>query len=545
MVTTVSAKTRSGTANRTYHRSLILVTCLGAANRFVFVAKGDFPLHDGGLFYVMIRDLQQNSYRIPAFTSYNHDAIPFAYPPLAFYLAGLLNGLAGIPLTTILRFLPYLVSLGCMAAFAALAHALLPTRTATVLATFVFACAPRAFNWIIMGGGLTRSFGQLFALLLIHRLYLLYRTGDRRNVVWSVAFATLLCLSHLEWAYFGAYSALLFLIAHGRNRRGLNASIAIGLLTLGLIAPWLIVVVGRHGLTPFIASVTGSAHEWPLYRGILQLVTLYWTTEPLFPLITALALAGFGLSLQRRQWFVPAWLVLIFVIESRGSLHRSVIPVALLAGTGLEAAMGYLGVSADVGEGRQHSLRAGRLAQAAACFLIGHLVLSGVIWPHNLVTPLSSVEREAMTWIASNTPSDARFLVVTGDEWGVDRSQEWFPALADRVSVTTTQGYEWVPGAFAARADANDLARACAWQVSDCIVDWVRETGITFDYVYVAKRASAMPQIVGQQLDDCCEALRESLNRDKRFVIVFDNDGATIYRVVRPSSFCSPPIAVE
>ncbi len=533
MVATVSRHAPTWTKTREYYWMLVSILGLGAAIRAVFLAKGDFPLHDGGLFFTMIHDLQANGYRLPTFSSYNDGVIPFAYPPFTLYVAALLNDLAGIDSITILRLVPYLVSLGSIVAFARLARTMLPTRTAALLATLAFACMPSSFMWTIMGGGLTRSFGQLFALLLVDRLYVLYRTRDGRHIPWAVALAALLCLTHPEWAYFGAYTAPFLLVARGRHRDGLTASLIVGALTVVLTAPWWITVVSHHGLSPFTASVQGSVREWPVYRGIIQLALLRWTAEPFFPVSTALALVGAGISSKRRQWLVPAWLLLIGVVESRGTYHRLVIPVALLAGIGLEAILGYLGAAVNLDEEQQRADRGriGWLARAGSVFLIGYAAFSAVVWPHQLVTPLSPGERQAMAWIAAHTPEDARFLVITGDEWGVDRSQEWFPALAKRVSVTTTQGYEWLPGAFTARARANDLARGCVWQTSECVMAWTRETGIAIDYLYVARRPPAELWPTGPVREDCCAVLRGFLDQDPRFAVVYANDDAVVYRL--------------
>src|SRR3546814_13784021 len=56
-------------------------------------------------------------------------------------------------------------------------------------------------------------------------------------------------------------------------------------------------------------------------------------------------------------------------------------------------------------------------------------------------------EREAMAWVAVETPEDSRFALITdATRWSSDRSAEWFPYLTDRVSVATVQGLEWVTG---------------------------------------------------------------------------------------------------
>ncbi len=99
---------------------------LGLAVRLPFVLNTDFPLNDGGLFYTMVRELQANHFRLPLFTSYNGTNIPFAYPPLAFYLAGILQSLTQWDLLSIFRFLPFFINLLCIPAFYSLALAFFP-----------------------------------------------------------------------------------------------------------------------------------------------------------------------------------------------------------------------------------------------------------------------------------------------------------------------------------------------------------------------------------------------------------------------------------
>lgn len=41
---------------------------LGIYLRFMLVARTDFPLNDGGLFYLMTRELMDAGFRLPAFT---------------------------------------------------------------------------------------------------------------------------------------------------------------------------------------------------------------------------------------------------------------------------------------------------------------------------------------------------------------------------------------------------------------------------------------------------------------------------------------------
>src|SRR5258706_15648964 len=65
--------------------ALVVAVEIGAVVRFFLLSQGDFPLNDGGLFYVMAQDIARSGYALPAFSSYNGIHMPFVYPPLGFY----------------------------------------------------------------------------------------------------------------------------------------------------------------------------------------------------------------------------------------------------------------------------------------------------------------------------------------------------------------------------------------------------------------------------------------------------------------------------
>src|SRR6185295_12252353 len=115
--------------------------------------------------------------------------------PLGLYAAGLLSDATRLDLLTVFRFLPLLVSTLSIVAFLPLARRLLAGRTQTVVAAFAFALVPRSFEWMIMGGGMTRSFGFLFAILALHQVHLLCTTHRTRYAVSAGILAGLTLLS--------------------------------------------------------------------------------------------------------------------------------------------------------------------------------------------------------------------------------------------------------------------------------------------------------------------------------------------------------------
>ncbi len=120
----------------------------------------------------------------------------------------------------VVQFLPLVVTCATLVAFLLLARDMLSDRIAVVAALASFALVPRSFIWLVMGGGLTRSFGFLFTILALqqaHRFFTRQQCGLRSR---PACFTGLTPMSHLGTAPFLAVSLVIFFLAYGRHRRG-------------------------------------------------------------------------------------------------------------------------------------------------------------------------------------------------------------------------------------------------------------------------------------------------------------------------------------
>jgi hypothetical protein len=411
------------------------------------------------------------------------------------------------------RLLPLAGSVLVLWAFYRLAGAILRDRWTVIAATAAFALAPRAFLWLIMGGGLPRSFGLAFALLAAREAWLLTSgRNSRRSTVLLAVFCALTALSHLETACFLAVTLVLIALvnpAQGIRRVGLGA-----LGGAALVAPWALAMLAAHGPGPFQAALHEGgrlfndgriSRSWVLdfLRGPVH------TSEPYFPLIGALGLVGGLYALVRGQWFLPAWWIVIGLLGARAFPTYVTIATCLLAGV----TIGQLVVPAL----RQVRLQT-RTAQAGAIVAAGFcvwFVASGALATSKgetgtFMESLGNEDQRAMEWASRFTPEDARFAVLPVDIWPGDYPGEWFPVLAERVSATTPQGYEWVEGAFDRREDLHEALQACASSDRACLTPLLDGRGI--DYVFVP--------------ESCCAVLRSSLERGE----VVYNQGALIVR---------------
>src|SRR4051812_4096779 len=179
----------------------------------------DFPLNDGGMFYAAITDLKHAGYALPQVLSYNFASIPFAYPPLAFYISALVTDVLGVSTADALRVLPVLFATLMVVAYVPLARALSSSPIAAAVAIIVMATQPSAYTWMVMGGGLTRALGITFAVAGLVTLHRFYTRGGRGALIATAIFAALALLSHIEMAWFMSFSGVIFLLFYAPDRR--------------------------------------------------------------------------------------------------------------------------------------------------------------------------------------------------------------------------------------------------------------------------------------------------------------------------------------
>ena len=496
----------------------------------------------------MTEDLLRSGFALPRYTSYNGLNIPFAYPPLPFYLAAIATRLTGAPLLQLLRFLPAVLSILAIPAFYSLCRALLRSRIQAAYAVLAFALVPRSFLWLIMGGGLTRAPGFLFAILMLRETYLLYTRDEKRRVLTTVLWASLTVLSHPAGAWFAAFSAVVLFLFFGRSRHGLTSSLLVAGGVLLVTAPWWVTVVIRHGLSPLLAASETGGYAWYSW---VRLLTFDFLEETFIGLLSAIGLMGALVCLADRQWLLPAWLVLIMVLNPRSGGTYATVPLAVLVGIGLDRVVLFAlatdredressGSRPETKKPAESDLASARrlqgmLPKLALSFILLHAVLSalsvGVIRQSSL-NVLPSEDQEAMAWLAENVESQSKFLLITGAQnWASDYVSEWFPTLAQRASLATVQGYEWLPRSLFHRQTERYVAlHECAERDVKCLEDWAAEGGVSFTHVYLHE---PWLQVGPGQSQFISFRLRESLLGSPTYRVIWERRGATVFQKVQ------------
>ncbi len=494
------------------------IILLGAVLRFLPGLQTDFPLNDGGMFLSMIRDLRANQYLLPTVTSYNFSGIPYAYPPFGMYVAAFLSGIFSISDISILRWLPAIVSAAIIPVFYWLSLQIFDSESKAFISTTLYAVMPASFDWLVMGGGLTRSFGILFSLLAIGYACLLFRDKKNKAIYWLTLFSALAVLSHPEVGLQTAAICFLMWLFFGRNLTGLKNAVLVAVGTALLTAPWWLTVLIQHGFAPFASAVQTGVRETLL----ASLFHSFFSTQGSLPILPILSLLGILVTVRKRDFLLSAWAFLPFFVDPRNAPAVAIFPFLLLSSEGLyflkeEFERAYFNT---MGDKKNASIHPSVWATTAFSILLIYLFVLSFNSTGNLSRiSLKETDRETMAWIKENLPPESRFLLITNAGQispMTDSYQEWFPVLAERQSQNTLQGREWTLGsAFFPYSQQLVALQTCT--DAGCLNEWTKHNHVQEEYILIqTKRAS--PKLI------------TSLQADGHYQVVYQSTVAVIFK---------------
>jgi hypothetical protein len=434
--------------------TVCLALCLGGVVRYSYFVSNDlFPLGDGGLFVVMINAIKANHYLLPETVYYNSSNIPFAYPPFGFYIAIIVSRLFGLPTLLVVRFLPLIINLLTIVLFVLLGSELVKDRFELLICSTIFPVIFEVYHWTIKGGGLTRAPGFLFMVTTLYFLCLYQKRMKRYYLVLAVVFLSATIMSHLEWALIAIASIFAYLLTDDFHRWKQHVCVVfiLGLGSALFTFPWWGTVVTRFGITPFlmagqVAKMDASQFVEKLLSGRIFLLTI---TSSVNYFIPWLAVIGVIVAFLKRDLFFPTWLLFTYIVAPKNAPISGVVPLVFLAAFGLRGMDRFMLYLISLIR-RQNSpiefLRHALLLFPVSCIYL--LVIMPMILVNRvnrpILHPIQRSDRVAMEFIANNTQQDARFVVITQNDWYDADVAEWFPYLTGRQSLTTPQGLEWV-----------------------------------------------------------------------------------------------------
>jgi hypothetical protein len=492
---------------------LAVSVLIGVTVRVVPIIDAGGPVGDGGLIMAMVDDIRAAGLATPEATSYNHLDIPFVYPPAALFSTAAIGEALGIPTIDLMRWAPLVLSVLTLVAFAWVATRLL-NPAAAASATLAYGLMPSAYGWVVAGGGLPRGAGLVFALLAAG----LVAANPKRQPAWINAvgagvFLGFSLLCHPQAAILGVFACVAFSWQRPARAWLLNV-VAAAAIAFVITIPWLASLFANGSLDALFRA--GSRLEPGL--GLIRLINLRFSAAPFMDVLVIAAGAGLIASLARRRFRLPLLLVMVYLVGAGGGGFLAAPVWALLAGSGIMSLAFLLRRALeDASPALRRTIMIGTAASAFFLALIGSL--GSVTDQSSKLHPLGPELVHAMQWVNQNTSGDTRFLIPTDEVWGFDDVSEWFPAIADRSSIGTVQGSEWLGSAgFDAQLERQVAIQNCVGHTASC---------------YAAIGENAALFIPKGKLNglfspsDCCPALRFTLS-DAGYRVVYDGPGATI-----------------
>jgi hypothetical protein len=518
---------------------LVLYLALGTAIRSFFILRADFPLNDGGMFYQMTRELENNRFILPAYTNYNLAGIPYAYPPLPFYLAGVLETGLNIDLLRLELILPVAFNVLAILAFFDLSRQILKRDYQALHATLAFAIIPPAYEWLIMGGGLARSPAYLFSILALGQFFRAIRTVSRKSILLSIFFTSLTGYCHLEVLWVAVIFMVLAVWFLARHRKGWLVLIITCTGMALLLSPYVIYIIHLHGIQPFIIALQSGKMSWLV--GVKKLLLGDVTGECLFTPILVFAILGFGRTLQTRNYLLTAWTLATLVFDTRSLERTLVIPLCLFFAIGLDEVVlpGMANIITLIGEKTKlmsNEFTRKIFPNGISAFLIAYMMIrTAIINPLfilNEKTTLHSLppaDRQAMQWISKNTELKDSFLLLSSPSiWQENEWTEWFPVLAQRSSILTVQGSEWLPNnRFLLQEKTYQAFMSCVPEGLQCIERTAQSMGVEFTHVFISSREIDRMKQVPYTLP-----IANELHASPDYQVLYDQDGVAVYRKI-------------
>ncbi|RLD09102.1 MAG: hypothetical protein DRI65_00345 [Chloroflexota bacterium] len=469
---------------------LLLAILLGIIVRWNFIAGSEFPINDGGFFYTMVSDLIANNFRLPKFTSYNLAEIPFAYPPLAFYLIGGINKITRLPIIELIHYLPFGISILTIPAFYFASKIFFPEELFyRALATYIFATLPRTFEWFVMGGGITRSLGFIFALLAL--AFYTKATRDHRGGIdffLAALCSSLTALSHPVALIFLAFSIAIITIYFWSAK--ITYPLILGVLVVLFTSPWWVTVLINNGLDPFIGASNTGHMNW---FDVGYLITQNFDFENRFflRLISFLAIMGLFSKQKRKAFFLGVLVGVGYLFVPRGGVDLLTTYLALLGTLGFATIVEAWGKDYKGNENIENEIyRFDRKSRILLLYLIIYSFIGAYSYKYvdgKVDLHLSEGEYQAMIWIRENSAKTETVVHLPPNssyqDWWNDYFGEWLPGLTERHSIATVQGHEWLPGEFNHKIEQYGSLRNCSVQGVDCVEEWIKTFGNEFDYL--------------------------------------------------------------
>ncbi len=468
-----------------------------------YLGTYDHPAGAAGLYLSIVEQIQATAGFPTIIPHYDPGGIPFAYPPLTFYLTAKLSSVFDVSVLTVSHYLPPLLVVVLAVPMYYFFRELATAQIAAV-ATIAVLLSPTYYELYLTSGGIVRTPAAILTLTGLWAAVNTFKNQNPQHLALATVLFGLVVLSHLVSALFFGLTCLILYGVYDRSRRGILYGTTIAVGGLLIAAPWWLTVIQNHGIDVFIYAASSRSSSLRLY----SLIDFFSSTNGQFiDLFKVLGVLGALYAVFECEYQWPVWLgAMIFII----GIDRYIWLVAAFIGS----IFLFRVIIPQVKQNGQAV--AGVVMVVAVCaFAVG----SGLLYAtdmagqssHSIKVAVGDDERTAMAWARNNTAENETFWV-QAHLYVID----WWPMMTDRTVVLSPLGSEWEDSY---QAEHRLYRGSIDCTTADCL-ESVMDHRQSPDYIYVDK--NDFP------------ALASSLRQHQEsYQVVYETESIAIYETLR------------
>ena len=448
--------------------------------------SSNLPLNNGGLYLFFSEIIVQNNFSYPSYIPfYTENGIPFAYPPLIFYLLALISKIFPVPLLVLFIYTPTIISIVCIFAFYFLVKEIFSEKSLILTSTIIFALYPPLLSYSAQGLFLVHGVGTLlFIIGLIFVLRWMKYNNDTLIIFIGILFGLLL-LSSPRCAF--AYALVLFTVAVLNRRKKTLFCLALVVIIATLIsAPWWITVIRNHGIDVLLNGF--MIRQPTAVFNIFINIYLYNFYNYQLSLM-AICLLGLFYYIVKKEFFLPVLFLLLVISGGYGVVSIPLILIIILFSAGLvKVVFPSLKFILNADTPKKTLLPLFFTILLLALILGGSFIQNRDFF-ESRYSSLKDDEKlnfDAMYWINQNTENTSTFIVkdvIASEQKNQFWIGDWFPAITHRKTLNTFYGNEWTnkPQLWLADLELSDCKDTyCFENVSD-------KYNFRYSHVYIIK----------------------------------------------------------
>jgi hypothetical protein len=453
-----------------------------------------------GLFMEMSERILQNHFALPlSLPYYGPGGIPFAYPPLGFYVCAFTIKAFNISIFQYARFAPIIFFTGAMIALYFLVQSITESRAKGIFTAILYGTSTIGYSIHAQESGMVRGLALFFSLVGLVAFYGVFNNNKR---VWPILIGTLClactALTHFSYLIFFIISILvLFIFGKERFSRRLITALLMCAIAALLTMPWFITIFTRHGITPFLNSSSThgglTAIQFNSFRSLalslrngLGNIYSQWTGTATGAI--GLVLLGLCYVLFKKKWFLLVWFLAIFLFVAENARYLYIVGAALAAEVVID-----LFYYMEPGHFKARS------SQAIMRFFPILLILS-VFWMGFIYSLKDTVSLDIpditnlARWFQNNTSENASYLFIANSV----NYAENMPFFIDRTPVIAPWGSEWTSSYNNQKSMYSSLLNCVQQNSIACVYSLLQQKNLSPDYLITFNDNSVLTQDIGE-----------------------------------------------